>query len=164
MKNKIIFFSFIIIAVSCHKNESIKNPIPSNDKKGIVNDLKKTEKPQEVNYSKTCSDEAIEILESSSSYQKRIENLLDAVVKNGGTSYGILIEGSPNPKSDHASSYSKNYDFSLHETYPDRVVTIARYTFDPARNELFEYDVVNDSMITIKFDKKLLSKFHKTCN
>ena len=97
------------------------------------------------------------------SYVEGTKGLYEAVVKNGGTSFGITVEGSPNPKRDNALDYSETYELNLHETYPDRMPTIARYTFDPSKNELYEYDTANDSLMPIAFNKNLILKYNKIC-
>jgi hypothetical protein len=83
------------------------------------------------------------------------------VVKNGGTSYGLMLESSPDPKADLAQTFSKTYDLNLHESYPDRMPIIARFVFDPAKQQLYEEDTVEARLIPIAFDRKLLVLFNK---
>ncbi|MBL0056756.1 MAG: hypothetical protein IPP31_11365 [Chitinophagaceae bacterium] len=80
----------------------------------------------------------------------------EAIQKNGGSSYGIMLEGSPDPIRDQANERSSTYDLSLHESYPDRITVIARFSFDPVKKQLFERDVIEDTLIPISFDSKLL--------
>lgn len=112
---------------------------------------------------KTCYQVVVEILTTSKRYKQLTKGLYERVVKNGGTSYGIMLEGSPNPKQDTAMQYSKTYDFNLHESYPDREPVIARFTFDKKKRQLYEYDVVNDELKAIDFNKKLLLELDKAC-
>lgn len=112
----------------------------------------------------TCLDIVMEILRTSPVYLKKTKGLYEAVVKNGGTSFGIIIEGSPNPNIDKAMNFSHSYDFSLHETYSDRMPVIARFRFNPTDRQLYEYDVAEDALNPIDFDRSLLMKFNKTCN
>lgn len=70
----------------------------------------------------SCLDVILEILRTSPEYIKTTKGLYEAVVKNGGTSHGITVNGSPNPKRDKALGYSENFELSLHETYPDRML------------------------------------------
>jgi hypothetical protein len=122
-----------------------------------------------INYEHTlvdsggCGEIAYEILLSSHRYKEQTKGLYEAVVKNGGTSYGVTFDGSPSPKQDKALEYSKTYDFSLHETYPDHNHNIALFTFDKKANRLYEHDTAADSLIPIEFDINLLHKFNKTC-
>lgn len=117
----------------------------------------------ELSQSNPCLDIAMEILTTSPAYLKKTKGLYEAVVKNGGTSFGITVEGSPNPQKDNALDYSENYDFNLHETYPDRSPVIARFTFNTSEKKLYEYDVAENKLVPIKFDSKLLMKFDEIC-
>ncbi len=100
---------------------------------------------------------------TSDRYKSLTDGLAERVIKNGGTSFGISYEGSPNPKIDSATSYSKTYDYSVHESYPDRAPVIARFTFDQTKRQLFEYDTALDSLIPTSFNKKLLVALDKAC-
>jgi len=82
---------------------------------------------------------------------------------NGGTSFGITVEGSPNPKKDNALDYSENYEFNLHETYSERTTVITRFKFKPSDRKLYEYDAAEDKLNPIDFNKKLLTKFDGNC-
>ena len=115
------------------------------------------------NKPKSCYQVVVQILTTSKRYKQLTKGLYERVVKNGGTSYGIMLEGSPNPKQDTAMEYSKTYDFNLHESYPDREPVIARFTFDKKKRQLYEYDVVNDELKAIDFNKKLLLELDKAC-
>lgn len=112
---------------------------------------------------KTCIDIVMEILTTSPAYLKKTKGLYEAVVKNGGTSFGIMIEGSPNPKSDEAMDFSNTYDFSLHETYSDHMPVTARFTFNPTDRQLYEYNFAEDKLNPIDFDRNLLLKFNEIC-
>jgi len=102
---------------------------------------------------------AYKIVETSARCKQLTRGLYDRVIKNGGTSYGVMLESSPNPKTDPSQSYSKTYNFNLHESYADRMPVIARFVFDPVKRQLFEEDTANDILIPIAFDKKLLWQF-----
>ncbi|CAA9194472.1 hypothetical protein FLA105534_00163 [Flavobacterium bizetiae] len=163
MKKNLLLLSLIMIIFSCHKTEVIKIAIKTNNKKTTTKDTIDQAQKDKVDDTVNCIDVVIEILTTAPSYVEDTKGLYEAVVKNGGTSIGITIEGSPNPERDKALDYSKNYVLSLHETYPDRMPTIARYTFDPSKNELYEYNTAEDSLMPITFNKDLLLKYHKTC-
>lgn len=101
------------------------------------------------------------IVETSARCKALTKGLYDRIVKNGGTSYGVMLESSPNPKADPSQGYSATYNFNLHETYPDRMPIIARFVFDPKKKQLYEEDSANDKLIPIPFDKNLLVSFDK---
>ena len=159
MKNKLLLLALIIILVSCHKNETVKTTTPDIPKTTKI----KSTHPKKSNDTITCIDVVLKILSTSPSYAEQTKGLYEAVVKNGGTSFGITVEGSPHPESDNALHYSETYDLNLHETYPDRMPVIARYTFDPSKNELYTYDTAEDTLQSIDFNKNLLSEYHKIC-
>lgn len=104
---------------------------------------------------------AYKIVETSPRCKQLTKGLYERVVKNGGTSYGIMLESSPNPKTDPSQEYSKTYNFNLHESYTDRMPVIARFVFDPKKQHLYEDDVVNAQLVAIPFDKKLLLLFNQ---
>lgn len=116
-----------------------------------------------INEKETCIDVVMEILTTSSAYLKETDGVREAVIKNGGTGLIIEIEGSPNPKHDHAEEFSNTYDFSLHENYPSHAPTIARFTFNPKNRQLYKIDPLEDELIPIEFNKNLLLKFNKAC-
>lgn len=112
---------------------------------------------------KTCTDLAMDILTTSPDYLEKTRGLYEAVVKNGGTSFGIMVEGTPDPENKDSLAYSATYDFSLHETYPDHNATTARFSFDPAKGKLYEYDMALDSLVPIELDKSSLLHFNEHC-
>lgn len=162
MKNSLLLL-VTIITFSCHKTETVKTSLPASTQKVIAKDTTKAIETNTISDSITCIDVVLEILRTAPSYVESTKGLYEAVVKNGGTSYGITVEGSPNPERDKAREYSETYVLSLHESYPDRMPTIARYTFDASKNELYEYDTLNDSLIAIAYNKDLLQKYRTIC-
>ena len=99
---------------------------------------------------------AKEILTTSARFKELTKGLYLAVVKNGGLSYGVTLEGSPEPKKDKAWTYSKTFDFTVFELYPNRQLNIARFSYNPDENQLYEYNAVKDKMEPIAFDRNLL--------
>lgn len=170
MKKMIQLFGLLIIILTVSCNNSNSNNINSDDtstKKvmtvesdDLTDNIIST---PELSQSNPCLDIAMEILTTSPAYLKKTKGLYEAVVKNGGTSFGITVEGSPNPKEDDALNFSENYDFNLHETYPDHSPVIARFTFNTSEKKLYEYDVAENKLVPIEFDSKLLMKFDKIC-
>jgi len=145
---------------------------PSGSRNNPNSAEKKTPSDQPVNTEKNttkvsdfppCESIITEILTTSPRYQQLTKGLYQAVLKNGGSSFGVGLEGSPNPDKDNAWSYSKTYDFTIYEVYPDRRLNTARFTFDPHTNQLYEYDVVNDRLTPIEFDRSLLFMVNKVC-
>ncbi|KFF07509.1 hypothetical protein [Flavobacterium reichenbachii] len=163
MKKNIFLLSLTIILFSCHKTETSNTKVETTTKKAIVKDTIKPAQNKNSSDTIACIDVVLEILTTAPSYAEGTKGLYEAVVKNGGTSFGITVEGSPNPERDKALDYSENYVLSLHETYPDRMPTIARYTFDPSKNELYEYNTAEDTLLPISFNKELLLKYRKVC-
>ncbi|KIO78332.1 hypothetical protein TH53_04165 [Pedobacter lusitanus] len=167
---KIIQFSTLLLAsllfaASCTqqtktKDESVQDTLT---RSGITaNKPSKTDslKPLSKN---TCSQVVFKIMTTSASYKELTNGLTERIVKNGGTSFGFFYEGSPQPKIDSAMNYSKTYDYSVHESYPDHSPVIARYSFDPVKRQLFEYDAASDSLIAVPFNKGLLVDLDKAC-
>ncbi len=144
------------------------------DKSDLKTDVRKADNPLEhaiikkVDISeqlklKQCESLIKEILTTSPRYRELTKGLDKAVVKNGGQFFGVSLEGSPNPGIDMAWSYSKTYDFTVYEMYSDRQLNTARFTFDPGKRELYEYDALHDQLKQIDFDKKLLLKYDTIC-
>jgi len=104
---------------------------------------------------------AYRIVETSPRCKQLTKGLFERIVKNGGTSFGVMLESSPNPKTDPSQSYSKTYNFNLHESYSDRMPVIARFVFDPAKRQLFEEDTVEGKLVPISFNRKLLVLFDR---
>lgn len=163
MNKTLYLFTLItwIVLVSCNNNQH-NNTTSSNDATALMGPTS-NEHHNGQKELKTCIDIVMEMLTTSPAYLQKTKALYENVVKNGGTSFGITIEGSPNPEMDHASDISKTYDFSLHETYADRMPVIARYMFNPNEGKLYEYDVAVDKFISIDFDKNLLLQFNDIC-
>ncbi len=112
----------------------------------------------------SCLDVILKIVTTSPLFLKKTSGLEQAVIKNGGTGYGISLESSPDPESDDAFEFSETYDFNLHETYPDRITVIARFSFNPNTGELYDYDEINDVYTPVEFDKSLLKYMNDWCN
>jgi hypothetical protein len=160
----VIVFS-ILAAFACNNqqskqaedNASAVRKLPS--EKPIIKKPDKTEQKE----LKPCEYLVTEIVTTSPRYKQLTKGLYKAVVKNGGLSFGISLEGSPNPRQDKAWSYSKTYDFTVYETYSDRQLNTARFSFNPNNKQLYEYDAANDQLKPIAFDKNLLLKYDALC-
>ena len=101
------------------------------------------------------SEIAEEILTTSPKFLKMTAGLTERIIKNGGTSFGISLESMPDSEDD------ASYVFELHESYPDRSVRIAEFSFDVKKKQLYFYDRSEDAWMATAFDKKLLLKLEK---
>lgn len=148
------------LAFSC----TVKDGDGKNETQSPVNALGMSAEAAKTpeNKPEACKEAVIEILTASPRFEERTKGLHDAVVKNGGTGFGLTLEGSPEAEKD-ALDYSPTYDFSLHETYPDRDVVVARFSFNPKEQQLYEYDAITDKLNPIAFDKSLLEKLKQVC-
>ena len=156
----------IFFLTSCNNNQNRKENVNNAKlKKNIHADRNNTKHSIGKGEKKfnTCLEVVFEILTTSPTYLKKTKGLNEAIVKNGGTSFGITIEGSPNPKKDDALDYSENYDFNLHESYSERTTVIAKFIFKLSDRKLYEYNTAEDKLNPIDFDKKLLVKFDEIC-
>lgn len=154
---KHIFLLLTVVLVAC-------NSQPSNQRGDSANtDSSNTDKMESVDKPEFCDALVEEILKSSSRYKKLTEGLLQAVKRNGGTSVSVVMEKSPDATDKKAYEYSANYEMQLAENYPDRQISIARFVFDPSEKELYEYDIIADSLKSIPFDQKLLDNAQEYC-
>lgn len=103
------------------------------------------------------------ILTTSPRYKKLTAGLCEAVVKNGGLSIGVNLEGSPIQKEHSDWVFSKTFDFTLFEMYPDRKLNTIRFSFDPENKQLYEFDAANDQLKPIEFDRSLLIEYDILC-
>lgn len=131
--------------------------------KNISERQKKHENDFKKKRAEKCLDIVMEILTTSPAYKKKTEGLLEAIIKNGGNSYGLMLISSPNPEEDEAIEFSETYEISLHESYTDRMPAIGCFQFDPKTRQLGEYDFVSDSYIPIDFDRSLLKELASPC-
>jgi hypothetical protein len=144
-----LVFACLLLFVSCtQKKQERKEEIVKTDTAVSIN---------------PCSEIVYEILTTSKNYKNVTDGLRERVLKKGGTSFGLVCEGSPTPKSDGAARYSKTYDYSVYEYYPDDSVIIARYIFDPVKKQLFDNEPVMHDIFPIAFNKDLLLKLDKSC-
>jgi hypothetical protein len=155
-----IIFS-MLVAFACNNQQSekaydngsaISKPI---SEKPI---RKKTEKTGQKDL-KPCENMIKEILTTFARYKQLTKGLNKAVVKNGGLYLGICLESSPNPGQDKAWCYSKTYDFTVYEMYPERQLNTARFSSNPENKQLYEYDAVHDPLKPIEFDSNLFPKY-----
>jgi len=159
MKNwGIIFFSLFIISCNTQNQPATSD---SAERDTLISKPENTEtQTKVVSY---CSELVKNILISSPRYRQLTNGLLEAVKKNGGTSVDIILDKSPNPEKDNSMEYSATYEMQISENYPDRHVNIAHFTFDPLKNQLYEYDVVRDQLITVEYNIDLLDEPEKFC-
>jgi hypothetical protein len=160
----IILFSLLVI-YSCHNQHGRKaegdTPVVRklNSEKFIIKKPDKTEQKE----LESCESLVKEILTCSPRYRQLTKGLNEAVVKNGGLSFEMILEGSPKPKPDKAWRYSKTYDFTVYEMYTDRALNTASFSFNPENKLLYEYDATHNQLKSIAFDRNLLLKFESLC-
>ena len=156
---KHIIFLLAVIVVACNSQPSKK---VSDSSASDSNATELVEKGQ-VEKNNFCNELAEEILKSSPRYKKLTEGLTQAVKRNGGTSVSITMEKSPDASGNNLQEHSASYEMQLTENYPDRQVSIARFVFDPAKTQLYEYDIIADSLKSIPFDQALLNNAQDYC-
>jgi hypothetical protein len=135
----------------------------SSESDDVTENKQSEEKKSNEKQINNCLDVVMKIVTTSPLYLKKTKGLNDAVVKNGGTGFGLMLEASPDPETDGASEFSETYDINLHESYPDRMVVIARFTFNPKEKQLYEYDEIEDKYTPIEFDKELMPHIEWYC-
>ena len=112
---------------------------------------------------KRCVDVVLSILDTSPAFIERTNGLSEAVQNNGGSGFALMIESGPLLSGDDTWSYSKAFEISLGENYPDRYLVIERYTFDLEAQKLYNYDIVEDKLEQLSFDKGLIQEVNKLC-
>lgn len=105
-----------------------------------------------------------EILTTSPRYLKLTKGLQERLVKNGGQYFGLYLERSPERRKGKKGSYSKTYDFTIYEMYEERKLNTSRFSFNPENRRLFEYNIANDSLMPIEYDRSLLLKYDSLNN
>lgn len=167
MKNirNLIIAIVLLLSFACNNKQSKKAEGDVPEVKDLNVDkslIKKPDNTDKIEF-KPCKSIVTEILTSSPRYKQFTKGLNEAVVKNGGLSFGINLEGSPNPKLDTVCCYSSNYDFSVYESYTDRQLSTARFSFNPNNKQLYEYDAIHDQLKPIEFDRSLLVEYKAFC-
>ncbi|OFX26541.1 MAG: hypothetical protein A2041_13250 [Bacteroidetes bacterium GWA2_31_9b] len=152
----LIFFAF-----ACNNNQNKENAMnPSDVKKTTTDDSNVENKDQTIKKGSLQPESIVkEILTTSPRYTELTNGLNERIINNGGLSFEILMEKSPDQSQINEYSYSETYDFTLYEMYPDRRLSIARFSFNPNNKKLYEFDAANDQLKPIEFDKNLLLKY-----
>ena len=89
----------------------------------------------------------IDQLNNSTYLINKTEGLYDRIVANGGSGFDYNIEACPNQERYGCMEYSETYDFVLFEVYPDRFVTIDRFSYIPETGIFMLYDAAEDTYI-----------------
>jgi|MudIll2142460700_1097286.scaffolds.fasta_scaffold150338_2 hypothetical protein len=160
----VIIFS-VLAVFACNNQQSKKADDNSSEVIKTTSEKPFRKKTEETGLKdlKPCENLVKEILTTSIRYRQLTKGLNKAVVKNGGLYFGVSLEGSPNPGQDKTLSYSKTYDFTVYEMYTDRQLNTARFSFNPEKKQLYEYDAVHDQLKPIEFDRNLLLKYETLC-
>jgi len=163
-----IMVTIVLFVFACNpeykeKSKKTVDTVKTIIKKPVVS---KIEKPtvQPVIPKRTCVAVVKDIVLTSPRYKQVTKGLNEAIVKNGGQSFGVSLEKSPHPQRDKAWSYSKTYDFVIYEKYSDRQLNTVRFSFDPRTKQLREYDPILDEYKPIAFNKKLLMQYDSVFN
>jgi len=144
MKNLCLSIIISLIVLSCNDKKINKTDAPINNQKEYL-----------------CEDVIIEIIESSNENKEEKVGLIEFIKKNGGDSYGFILEACPNPKEDYLQK-SDYYEFNFHVNYPDRIEVISRYRFNPKDLVLEVWNPIDDTYSKIEHDSNLNTKF-KAC-
>lgn len=156
---KLFYLLFLgVVLISCKTRNQGDTSGPANGD-SIVTAEETGKKQVQVKY---CENLVKEILRSSPRYKQLTGSLAEPVKKNGGK-IEIVLDKSPDPASDNTLDSSSNYELQVTESYPDRRVNVARFQLNPANNELYEYDIVRDQLITVEFDRSLLDNAGEYC-
>jgi hypothetical protein len=158
MKVVVPFIILLSFFSSC--TESIQKEQSESTKRSPVDSIVSIDSN---NKSSSCLDIMEEILTTSPEFKTRTKGLHERIVSNGGITFEIEPEGSPNAQDSSHGGFSSTYDFYLYEYYPDRRTIDARYTFDPARKQLYEVDLAKETLKPIEFDRNLLAEFERRC-
>lgn len=98
------------------------------------------------------------LLTTAPKFLEMTEGFNDRIIQNGGMGYEINLKASPDSVITKAWRQDTVYEFGLYASYPDRIQLYNTFIFDPKKKQLFEWDVVNDTLIPIKFDRSLLKE------
>jgi hypothetical protein len=155
------FFYLLLLGVvflSC-KSQQQRTETGTAESDSIVTAGEPEKRQQQVTY---CENLVKEILRSSPRYKQLTGSLSESVKKNGGK-VEIVLDKSPHPRQDNTLDSSASYEMQVTESYTDRRVNVARFQFNPANNQLYEYDIVRDQLITIDYDRSLLDNAGEYC-
>jgi hypothetical protein len=78
----------------------------------------------------------------------KTEGLYDRIIANGGSGFDFALEGCPNQERYGCIEYSDTYDFHMFEIYPDRIVTIERFSYIPETGNFMLYVAEEDTYIS----------------
>jgi len=157
----LVLLLLTLLACNRHPRKNVNEDNPLLKEQPTKESIDKKKTKNEVQRIKACDSLVTNILITSSRYKQLTKGLNKAIIKNGGQSFGVRLEGSPNPIKNQSWGYSKTYDFTVYEIYTDRQLNIARFSFDPKSNLLYEYDTDLDQLKPIEFDRNLLSDLEK---
>ncbi|MBK7434831.1 MAG: hypothetical protein IPI66_13680 [Chitinophagaceae bacterium] len=155
-KNRIIFFIPVLaffFLFSCDQGNKAK---PEKQEERPL-----TEKDTVKN--RPCREVVMDLLTDTDRFREITRGLNEAIKKNGGTSYGLMLEASPDPARDEANDRSAFYEISLHESYPDRMTVTARFRYNPEAQRLYQVDPVEDTLIPLNFDRRYALEMKKAC-
>ncbi|HAF27717.1 MAG TPA: hypothetical protein DCG75_01595 [Bacteroidales bacterium] len=152
---------FILFAIACNNKQKKENVANPTDVVLTTSEISITKNTDYIDQDSLLLIENTvkEILITSPRYTQFIKGLNEKIIKNGGTSFNVILERSPNQNSDNEYIYSKTYDFVIYENYTDRRLSTARFSFNPENKQLYEYDAVSDQLKPIEFDRDLIIRY-----
>lgn len=162
MKSFLIKLQIIVLVMlSACTLQTAKNKVKTAEESAMIDSLSfpKALEMTIIDGDKSMVNMVKSILVSSPRYKQITLGLTDSIIKNGGDSFGISLQGSPYPKIDQAWGYSKNYDLTIYELYPERRLPRAYFMFDPKTEKLYEIDLTTQTPVSIDFNRDLLLKF-----
>lgn len=162
MKPSLFYLQIIVfLMLSSCTLQSARNKVKMAKENTMIDSLSFPKAQQKVNIDgdKSMVNLVKSILISSPRYKQITLGLTDSIIKNGGDTFGISLQGSPFPLADQAWGYSKNYDLTIYELYPERRLGRAYFVFDPKAEKLYEIDMATQHPVSIDFNRDLLLKF-----
>jgi predicted RND superfamily exporter protein len=164
---KLSLLLFLLIAIfSCHSKHGKKtDPLNTASIKPKFEEKMENEAMQnDTDNSQTIELCVTEILTTSPRYIQLTKGMQEKVIKNGGSNYDVFLERSPLNIKQNNGNYSNTYDFTVYEMYDERKLNTARFSFNPYNKQLFEYDILIDSMVPIAFNTNLLNTYNSLKN
>ncbi len=127
-------------------------------KRKQVGDPVTTEEAKEVYLDSTeqsCRGAVLRLVLSSTKVRMLTQAVYESVKRNGGTGYGFILDASPNPDANGSEKKSDNYEFSVHEVYPEMHPPVAQFVYNPAKKELYHFDAMNNKHVVIDYNAVL---------
>lgn len=151
----LIMAALLIIFSDCKtkKRKQVGDPVTTEEAKEIY--LDSTEQ--------SCKGAVLRLVLSSSKVRSFTQSVDEIVKKNGGTGHGFILDASPNPDADGSEKESENYEFSVHEVYPQMHPPVAHFIYSPAKKELYQFDALHNKNVVIDHNAGLVPLAENAC-